>query len=479
MNRACEEIFKYKDSNEVAIVDSEKNYITYSELYNSCVSLAFNLEKRSSSKKVVIYTGNAIEYAIGLFALWMTDRTAVLVEVKAKQKEINDILVRFESDTVIKSHLTHTDHVNCENIIMPVQLSQLQPIWIDKPFTNNIAVIFQTSGTTQQAKFVMLTHIGIIEECNGIANAHGFGKGVRELIVVPITSSFGTCGELVPNLYVGGSVSLYQGDFNTAKLRRMIKDTKTTIVACTSSILALLINSDHSEVKDFSSVRYIISAGEVSNVSIFDRAKRVLGAENIVQAYGLTETSSQIAGSCVDKKAPYESVGRIMKNFTVRIKDGSEIRGANELGEIQVKGHAVTCGYYENNELNKKSYEDGWFRTGDIGYIDDKGYLYIKGRIKNIIIIGGKNVYAEEVENILTKNNNIMSAYVYGQKSNITGEKIVCDIVLKKDCCMTQTELNKYCKINMKSYMIPKEFKFITNQKINTSGKASRSVKIV
>lgn len=479
MNRACEEIFKFKDSNEIAIVDSEANCITYLELYNSCVSLAFILEKRNSSKNVVVYTGNAIEYAIGLFALWMTDRTAVLVEVKENQKEINDILAFFDSDTVIKSHLTHTNHVNCKNIILPVQLKQSQPLWVDKSFTNNIAVIFQTSGTTQQAKFVMLTHIGIIEECNEITKAHGFGKGVRQLIVVPITSSFGTCGELVPNLYVGGSVSLYQGNFNTAKLRRVIKDTNTTIVACTSSILALLINNDDREVEEYSSVSYIISAGEVSNISIFDRAKRVFGAENIVQAYGLTETSSQIAGSCVDKNAPYESVGRVMKNFAVRIKDGSEIKGVNELGEIQVKGHAVTCGYYENNELNKKSYEDSWFRTGDIGYIDDEGYLYIKGRIKNIIIIGGKNVYAEEVENILTKNGNIISAHVYGKNSNITGEKVVCDILFKKDCSMTQAELNEYCKINMKSYMIPKEFNFITNRKINTSGKASMTVKTV
>ena len=475
MNRSHEEIFGNKKINDVAIIDSELNNITFSELYNSCVNLAMNLEKRQCSKNVVLYTGNAIEFAIGLIALWMTDRTAVMVEAKSNQEDIGNILEHFNSNTVIYSNLTQVEKVHAKNIILPIQLSEKQPHWEDKPFTNEIAIIFQTSGTTQYAKYVMLTHMGIIEECNEIIKSYGFGKGTRELLVVPITSSFGTCGILLPNLCAGGSVSLYQGEFNTAKLRRTIRDTKTTVIACTSSILELLVRTDIKDKEDFKSVEYIISAGEVSNIGIFDYAKKFLGAKNIVQAYGLTETSSQIAGSYLDFHVPYESVGKIMGNFTIRIKSGDEIKSVNELGEIQVKGNSVTCGYYRDSELNQQAFEEGWFKTGDIGYIDEEGYLYIKGRIKNIIIVGGKNVYAEEVEELLMKNRNIFSAHVYAEKSDVAGEKVIADIVFKDGFSMSQAELLEYCRNKMKPYMIPKNFKIQKERKINTSGKASRT----
>lgn len=474
MKRIHERIFNYRECNRVAIVDTEGNSITYSEIFNSSVELATEIEVRQSSKKVVLYTGNAIEYAIGLLAIWMTNRTAVLVESKTKQEEVNVILQYFNCDTIIYSHLTCVEKVKCKNTILPVKICEKRNCWEDKPFTNDIAMIFQTSGTTQQPKYVTISHSGIIEQCDEIARAHKFGVNTRELLVVPITSSFGTCGVLLPNLCVGGGISLYQGNFNTAKLRRFIKETKVTIVACTSSILTLLIGNDYSKIQDFDSVRYVISAGEVSNVGIFERVKSVLGAENIVQAYGLTETSSQIAGSCVDPNAPYESVGRVLKNFSVRIKEGEVIRANNELGEIQVKGNAVTCGYYGNPELNHKAFEEGWFRTGDIGYIDDAGYLYITGRIKNIIIVGGVNVYPEEVEKILTKNENILFASVYGQKSSVTGERVVCELIFKEGANMSVGELNEYCRKNMKAYMVPKEFIVINDYKINTSGKAPR-----
>lgn len=469
-----EKIFKYKEYNKIAIIDSQKNSITYSEIYNSSVELAFEMEMKNCSKNVVIYTGNTVEYVIGLFAIWMTNRTAILVDNYTKQDEVNNILEYFISDTIIHSHLKDADNIICKNIFIPEKSCEKREGWKYRKITNDIAIIFQTSGTTQHPKYVEITHKGISEQCREISRAHDFGVDTREILIVPITSSFGTCGILLPNLYVGGMVALYQGNFNIAKIRRFIRETRVTIVACTSSILMLLIENDYSRVRDFDSVRYVISAGEVSNIGIFERAKKVFGAENIVQAYGLTETSSQIAGSCIDQNAPYESVGRVLNNFTVRIKDNMVIRKKNEIGEIQVKGNAVTCGYYKNNELNEESFDDGWFRTGDIGYVDDRGYLYIKGRIKNIIIVGGLNVYSEEVEKILMQNANIAFAYVYGKKSGVTGEKVVCEITLNEGANVSIDELIEYCRNNMKSYMIPKEFVVVSRQKISTSGKVAR-----
>ncbi|MCI8876742.1 MAG: acyl--CoA ligase [Lachnospiraceae bacterium] len=475
MDRASEKIFQYKDSNEIAIIDSEHNSITYTELYASCVKLANTLEERNCSQNVMVYTGNSIEYVVALLALWMTDRTAVLIEIKTIQDDICRLFDYFKSDTIILSSLTQIENTVCPKVIVPDLKGDFElSDWKDKPFTNNIAMIFQTSGTTFEPKHVMISHSGIIAECNASTKLHGFERNVRDLLVVPITSSFGTCGLLLPNLYVGRSISLYQGEFNVKKVRKFIRETNTTLVVCTFSILSLIIGNEKEENSDFKSVKYVALAGEVSNTNVFERTKKVFGVDYIVQLYGLTETSGLLAGNCIDKKAPFQSVGKVLNNFKIRIKDGENIKGTNELGEIQVKGESVTCGYYENDELNKNSFDNEWFKTGDIGYIDDEGYLYIKGRIKNIIIVGGKNVYAEEVEKIVMMNENVKLANVYAQKSKITGEKVICEVLLNENCEVSSKDLLIYCKNKMKNYMVPSEFKFVDRQIINTSGKAAR-----
>ena len=454
MSRVYEKIFKNKNSDDIALIDSELNSISYSELYYSCINLAMILDKNKCSRMIILFTGNTVEFAIGLLASWMTDRTVILAEINSKVEDINFMLQYFESNTVICSPLTKNYEVQSKNKIFPKQLKEEQPDWKKKPFANNLALIIQTSGTTMKPKYVMLTHTGIVDQCVEIIKGY---KKARTLLIVPITSIFGVCGLLLPNLYAGGSVSLYQGKFNISKVKRTVYNTKTTIIACTSSILELLTQIE--EERYFNSVEYIVVAGEICNIRLLDNVKRTLKVKNVIQAYGLTETTGLVSGSCLDLEAPYESVGKIIKNFQIRIKINGKILDFNELGEIQVKGKGVTCGYYKNDELNQRAFDDGWF----------------KGRIKNIIIVGGKNVYAEEVEELIMRNKNVLSAYVYAEKSDISGEKVMADIIFENGCSMTPAELFNYCKTVMKPYMIPKKFTIHNEYKVNISGKRSRS----
>lgn len=475
--RVFEKIFENSGS-DIAIVDSSNRTLTYDELRTSCISLAMKLETLESNKKqrnFLLFIGNEIEYAIGLIAIWLVDGTAILVEAKTRDQEIYRLSEMHDCDTIVCSSdsgaydfpilhkvIAQIDHRGCNYSLDVME------------YKNEVAMIFQTSGTTQKSKYVKISHEGIIEECNALAKAHGFSRGARELLVVPITSSFGTCGVLLPNLFAGGSVSIVQGELNTLKLIRVVKETKVTIVACTSSILSLMVKTLENRDEDFPFVDYIISAGETSNVSLLERAKELFGAKNVVQAYGLTETSSEVAGSCLDLNAPLCSVGRVLDNFQVRIKreDGSGEK--DPVGEILVKGKSVTLGYCNHEELNCEAFEGDWFKTGDIGYIDEDGYLFIKGRIKNTIIVGGKNVFPEEVETILMKNKKVLFAYVFSKASSITGEQVIARIVKKEGEKINEEEILRYCRDNMKSYMIPKKIIFDSERKINTSGKASR-----
>lgn len=465
MKRAEEILYEQRDSQNIAVIDEEGRHITYSELYNSSLYLSLQLEEQKCMKNVLLYTGNSIEFAIGLFSIWMSNRSAVLVDTKMNKKDIIEIIKFCESDTIIYSKKVDLNRLVCRIKIMPVLCNdKMENIWKSQ-CDNDLAILFPTSGTTQNPRYAMLNHSGIISECEALKEAHNFCELTRYMIMVPITSSCGCLGQLVPVLYSGGQIIMYQGELNILRLARAIRETVPNILVCTSSVLSLLVHSVQVTENDLSSVDRIISAGEKSNVELFDQLKRKFGIDIITQAYGLTETSSAVSGSSIDRIAPYHSVGKVLKHFQVRIK----------MGEIQVKGNAVMKGYYKNYDLTNQVFDGEWFKTGDIGFIDNQGYLYIKGRIRNIIIVGGKNVFAEEVENIMLNMPEICSAHVYAEKSNLTGEKITADVTIKKECGITEQMIRDDCRKRMKPYMVPKIIHIVDDIKLNSARKISRT----
>lgn len=467
----CEEIFSNNMKN-IALIDSSGEAVSYYELMCSSIEMANKLEKNNCSKRVILYAGNTIEFVIGLLGIWLSGRTAVLSDIKVKRKEIEKIYQECESDTIVYSSLSDDTCLIAHNNLYPIRISWKQE-WTTRPY-NKIAMFFQTSGTTDYAKYVMLSMKGICEQCEENNKVNGRDKNTREIIIVPVTSTCGCLGQLVPILCSGGTAVLYKDSFNISKIRRIIREYKVGSLVCTSSILTLLLHSQQTTYDDLKTVNKIVCAGEASNISLFTFLRDKYGIPSVTQVYGLTETSGQVTGGALDTEAPDNSVGKVMRNFEIRIKEGEKIKGINELGEIQVKGNAVMQGYFRNEELTEKSYDGEWFKTGDIGYIDEKGYLYIVGRSKNIIIVSGKNVYPEEIEAILLKNSNIISAKVYSMPDSITGERIVADLMLKNEVKESLKNIEEFYKREMPQYMWPKKIRIVREQKISSAGKKTR-----
>lgn len=472
MDRMFQNLFNY-DQNKEAIVTSDGKMLTYRQMLCSSISLAKELEIQTRSKNVILYCGdNVIKYAIGLLAIWMADKTAVIIDSNTTYDEVISLTKYFESDLIVTS--TEQQKNNGLFQIVPQIYEEGKIIWKKNIYTNEVALIFATSGTTYNPKYVMLGHKGVIEECLALKEAHNFNVCTREYIIVPITSSCATLGQLMPVLFNGGSLVVYEGKINIARVKRTIREYQATIIVLTSSLLALLVAEQKTLNEEYNSLVAIVSAGEASNIQLFDKAKKIFNVNSVTQAYGLTETSSELAGCSNDLDAPYESVGKIINCFQVRIKNGKEVMPCNEIGEIQVKGNAVFLGYYKNEKLTKEAFDEGWFKTGDLGYFDENGYLYFKGRIKNLIVVAGKNVYPEEIEKILEKNSDVTSAFVYGKQNNITGEEIVAEVILSPNSSIGINELLNYCKNNMKSYMIPKKIFIVEKHNVNANGKISR-----
>ncbi len=312
MNNILQNIFSH-DFKKIAIMESDGGVITYGELYENALGVANDLFEKNCSENVILYTGNTIEFAIGLLGIWLCGKVAVPVDIRTQPAHMKNILFNLKSNTIIYSEISPKESLLAKWCVFPRQKA-VKKINL-KNCINEIAFIFPTSGTTDVSKNVVLGISGIDEECKAIKMAHGFDLQTREIVIVPITSSCGCLGQLVPVLYSGGSIVLYKGSFNVPKLIRTIHTYNPNILVCTSSILSLLLNASALKMDDLKSIERIISAGEKSDINTLNILKERFNIQSVTQAYGLTETSSQLSGSSLDINAPLESVGKNIEEF--------------------------------------------------------------------------------------------------------------------------------------------------------------------
>lgn len=192
-------------------------------------------------------------------------------------------------------------------------------------------------------------------------------------------------------------------------------------------------------------------------------------------SYGLTECSTRV--SLLDHEylsSKKGSVGKPVEKVLVKISCNQKECDAYIEGEVLVKGPNVMKGYYKDPQTTKLVLDEGWFHTGDIGYLDSEGYLFLVGRYKNIIIRNGINIYPEEVEQVLMDHSKILDAYVYGKKDPIEGEVPYACVVLKEQCPIAA--LREYCSKNLASYKVPVNFFVVSQIKKTSTGKTDRSM---
>ena len=209
---------------------------------------------------------------------------------------------------------------------------------------------------------------------------------------------------------------------------------------------------------------------------LLDRAIEKLHCR-FYQSYGMTEMASVVTALLAedhfsDNGAHLRSVGRPIPGAAIKIvrEDGSEC-AVGETGEILAKGYGQMLGYYRMPELTKEVFADGWYHTKDLGLVDDKGFLYLRGRKDSLIISGGENIYPEEVSNILLKCDKIAECAVYGVPDKKWGERVKASVVLKPGEHITAEELDRFCRQYSPSYRLPREYEFLDELPKNTTGK--------
>ncbi|WP_249727058.1 AMP-binding protein [Bacillus paralicheniformis] len=335
-----------------------------------------------------------------------------------------------------------------------------------------------TSGTTGFPKGVMLTHSNLANNAANIAECMNLLRKDRMCIPVPFFHCFGCVLGTLACVTAGATMVPVQ-EFNPKEVLSAVETEKCTALHGVPTMFIAELNDQDFASYDLSSLRTGIMAGSNCPIEVMKKVINNMGMSEITIAYGQTEASPVITQTRVNDslKRRVETVGRALPNVEVKITEpgtNQEVaRGVQ--GELCTRGYHVMKGYYKNSEDTAAVIdEDGFLHTGDLAVMDEEGYCRITGRLKDMIIRGGENIYPREIEEFLYKHPNILDVQIVGVPDETFGEEISAWIKLKSGASMTADELKEYCKGKIARYKIPRYIAFVEEFPMTASGKVQK-----
>ena len=335
-----------------------------------------------------------------------------------------------------------------------------------------------TSGTTGFPKGVMLTHHNIINNAYWVGTNQRFGNTDRICIPVPLFHCFG-CVMGVLGAVNHGATMVVLEKFDPVQVMAAVEQEKCTALYGVPTMFIAVLDHKLFNKFDFSSLRTGIMAGSPCPVHVMRQVIDRMNMRQVTICYGLTEASPVITQTLPDDdiRKRTETVGRPMPHIDVKLVDpetGIEV-GPGEQGEVCCRGYNVMRGYYNMPEATAKTIrEDGWLHSGDLGVMDEDGYLAITGRYKDMIIRGGENIYPREIEEFLYAMEGIVDIQVAGVPSKKYGEEVGAFVIKKAVSDITAEDIRDYCRGRISRYKIPKHVAFVDSYPMTASGKVQK-----
>ena len=335
-----------------------------------------------------------------------------------------------------------------------------------------------TSGTTGFPKGVMLSHYNIINNARMVGDVMGMTGKDRLLIHVPLFHCFG-CVMSSLNCLVHGSTMVLVEYFDPAKALKYIELEKCTAInGVPTMFIAILGHADFSKYS-METLRTGIMAGAPCPVDTMKQVIEVMHCPEVVIAFGQTESSPVMTMTRRDDPIDLRvaTVGRLLPDIEGKIVDPAtgEDLSPNVQGEIVTRSSCVMKGYYKMPDETAQAIDkDGWLHTGDLGTLDDHGYFKVTGRIKEMIIRGGENIYPREIEEFLRNNPKVMDVYVIGIPDKKYGEQVLAAVMLKSGEKATDEEFISFCQGKIARHKVPKYWEFVESVPMTASGKVQK-----
>lgn len=459
--------------NHIAIELENGETFTFKQLKEASERFARKLAALNvqEGSHVGILSGNSMEMIVTIHALSYLGAIGVLLNVRLTRAELefqlkdaNVSIVLTSEEYKMSSSQIKVSMVKCFSEIDALQEANI-PLKTELDLEEVFTIIY-TSGTTGFPKGVLHTYGNHWWSAIGSALNLGLNKEDKWLIPLPIFHVSGLSTSIKSVIY-GMPIYILE-KFDVKKVHDAIMSKNVTIVSVVTVMVQKLLN----ELGDGcypNSLRCMLLGGGPAPKPLLEKAKE--RGIPIFQSYGMTETSSQIVTlSPQDALEKLGSAGKPLFPAQLQIDGNRE----DSIGEILVKGPMVTKGYYKNEEANKKSLLNGWLKTGDMGYLDADGFLYVVDRRKDLIISGGENIYPSEIESVLSGMEQVKEAGVTGLADETWGQVPIAFIVKRQD--VTASEIFSFLRQRLAKYKIPKEIHFVEELPRNASNKLVRSM---
>ncbi len=340
-----------------------------------------------------------------------------------------------------------------------------------------LAVIFSTSGTTGDPKAVPLTHANILDNINAcLEHVPDLQPEDSLLNVLPNFHAFGFTVCFVLPFVLGATQVIVPGFMPPSNTIKAIEETQPTVLLLVPTMLGFAASLLERKGKKLSGIKLLIAGGDRYNPKMDDRVTAAFGVP-VIEGYGITECSPVLAVNPKPSVRKLGTVGPALPRFELQLRsEAGDMLSIPGEGVLWCRGPSVTSGYYHADKINHERFIDGWFNTGDYVKIDEDGYIKILDRVTDIIIVGGFNVYPQEVEAILAEHPAVNMAVVVGMPNNISGEVPKAYVVKTQGTEVSEGELVKFCKERLSHYKVPRSIEFVDSLPVSATGKILRRV---
>jgi acyl-CoA synthetase (AMP-forming)/AMP-acid ligase II len=344
------------------------------------------------------------------------------------------------------------------------------------PAPDDVALVLHTSGSTGRPKRVPLAHANLSISAGNVARSYDLGPDDVAMCVMPLFHVHGLVASTLGTLSTGGTLVI-PGKFNPLSFWRVARDYGVTWYSAVPTIHQLLLaRADPAAGKPAGAerLRFIRSCSAALPPQVMHDLEQAFGAP-VLEAYGMTEAAHQMASNPLPPAARKPGSVGPGTDVQISIMDAAgKHLSAGEQGEVVIKGPNVTRGYENNSEANTKSFTDGWFRTGDQGFLDAEGYLTLVARIKELINRGGEKISPREIDEVLLTHPSVAEAVCFGVPHKTWGEEVAAAVVVKQP--VSETELIAFCKERLAEFKRPKQIHITDTIPRTATGKIQRGV---
>ena len=481
-------VAQYGDSEGIISPDSRLTYKQFASLVDHVSSGLYHKYGIRKGDRVALMLKNGWEFSVGFFALMKLGATAVPLNIAYKGEEaafqlndsgsimlivdpeFRDVITEIRPEIGEVRNICATDTGEFLELLEEKEYKAVN-VQLDEM---DSAVIMYTSGTTGRPKGAVLSHRGLIAEAMCTSELLDWHAGRdKHLCPVPLFHVTGLVMNFCGSVYAGVPV-VFMKKFTAADALKIMEEEKTTTMIGVPTIMWLMLNVPEFDHNNLRSFRCFAAGGSATPEELLKACRDKLPGFELCPGYGLSEACGMVLTtvSLDDALSHKGSVGRPLPLIETKVVDTSEkTLPLGEAGELLVRGCLVFKEYWNNPEATRKTLVDGWVHTGDVGKMDEEGYVYILDRIKDMINRGGEKIWSLEVENVLYRNPKILEAAAVGVPDTIFGEEVKAVIVLKPDANATPEEIQEFCSRFLAKYKVPKYVEFRETLPRNPAGK--------